>query len=122
MDIASDPVRKLAATVSAASGSAALTGPLSLTQVNNPKTIGFLMLTPVYKDGVPLTTPEERTKNLIGWTYAAFQIEELLATAQLHTEMMSLTILDISKPDYPEKVFSNKELLLESAQYICSDI
>jgi PAS domain S-box-containing protein len=113
LDIASDPVRKLAATVSAASGSATLTGPLSLTQVNNPKTIGFLMLTPVYKDGVPLTTPEERTKNLIGWTYAAFQIEELLATAQLHTEMMSLTILDISKPDYPEKVFSNNRASIE---------
>lgn len=109
VDIASEPHRKWAANRSAASGTATLTAPLNLAQVDDPNAIGFLLLTPVYKDNMPLLSSEERIKSLIGWTYSAFLINDLLATAQLHTEMMSLNILDITEADSPKKVFSNVE-------------
>lgn len=107
LDIASEPSRKLAATTSAGTGLATLTAPLNLTQVSDPNSVGFLLLTPVYTDGPALQTAEERRARLIGWTYSAFVIEELLTTAQLHTEMMSLNITDISDPFSPKKVFAN---------------
>lgn len=109
IDIASEPHRKWAALHSAQNATTTLTAPLNLAQVDDPNAIGFLLLAPVYRDNVPLLTSEERIKNLIGWTYSAFLINELLATAQLHEEMMSLSISDITEVDAPKKVFSNVE-------------
>lgn len=124
VDIASEPYRKWAANRSAASGTATLTAPLHLAQVDDPKAIGFLLLTPVYKDNMPLLSSDERFKNLIGWTYSAFLINDLLATAQLHTEMMSLNILDITEAEVPKKVFSNMEpdMAFQSRESVSSEL
>jgi len=41
---------------------------------------GFRMVWPVYRNGAPLGTVEERRAHLVGWIFAAFSMEGLLGT------------------------------------------
>ncbi len=108
LDLASEPRRREAAMNSARSGYPGLTAPLKLLQINDPNAIGFLLLVPVYRDSdTPLISDRDREQHLIGWTYAALLIDDLLATAQLNREMMSLNIVDITEADKPQQVFGN---------------
>jgi PAS domain S-box-containing protein len=65
-DIGSELRRREAAERAMHSGQTSITAPLTLLQ-DPPGGPGFLLLLPVYRNGAPTSTPEERTAALDGW-------------------------------------------------------
>ena len=65
---------------------------------------GFRMVWPVYRNGAPLATVQERRENIVGWIFAAFSMEGLLGST-LGGERGSLAL----------EVFDGSELQGEAA-------
>jgi len=78
LNIAFEQQRLTTAERSRDSGRAAMSGPVMLVQYPG-KPMGFLVMHPVYKRGVPLITIEQRRAALHGWTYSPFIASHLLA-------------------------------------------
>ena len=76
LNIAFEPNRLQAANLSRDTGKAAITRRIVLVQ-DEQKTPGFLLLYPVYRDGMPTTTVAERRAALRGWIYAPFVANNL---------------------------------------------
>lgn len=76
LNLAFDPNRLEAANLSRDSGKAALTRRIVLVQ-DEQRTAGFLLLYPVYRDGMPATTVAERRAAIRGWIYAPFIAKNL---------------------------------------------
>ncbi len=53
---------------------------------------GFRMVWPVYRNGAPLGTVEERRENIVGWIFAAFSMEGLLGNTSGGGERGSLAL------------------------------
>ena len=78
-DMYSEPVRRAAMERARDSGHAALSGKVTLVQEEkaNPQP-GFLMYLPVYAQDAPVSTLEARRKNILGWVYAPFRINDFM--------------------------------------------
>lgn len=78
-DMFSEPVRKAAMEQARDTGLAALTGKVTLVQETDidPQP-GTLMYVPVYRNGAPLHSHEQRKANLVGWVYSPFRMTDLL--------------------------------------------
>ncbi len=79
MDAGSGTARRAAAEAAMLTGSAVITGKISLIE-GETRAPGWLLLLPVYARGANLTEPEERARALQGWVYASLRVE-LLADA-----------------------------------------
>jgi PAS domain S-box-containing protein len=104
-DFAADPPRRAALDQSMRSGQPTLTGRVTLFQdeLKRPASVCFL---PVYRNGTNPTTPEERTRDLVGWVYAPFVVEEVMAAvADSADGMMDLEIFDGTQPAEENKMF-----------------
>ncbi len=80
-DIWVDPVRRLAAGKARDSGMAAISGKVRLrvdTEANAPP--GFIMYLPIYAQGKPHNSVEERRAHLIGWVFAGFRMNDFMAS------------------------------------------
>ena len=80
-DIWLEPVRRLALEKARDSGIAAITGKVQLkvdTEVEPPP--GFIMYLPVYAQGQARNSVAQRRAHLIGWVYAAFHMNEFMAS------------------------------------------
>jgi diguanylate cyclase (GGDEF)-like protein/PAS domain S-box-containing protein len=79
-DMYSEAVRKQAMAQAAETGTAALSGKVTLQQETNTDIqAGVLMYVPVYKKAMPLNTHENRYKALIGWVYSPYRMDDLMA-------------------------------------------
>ncbi|HQT30052.1 MAG: hypothetical protein B7X81_03015 [Hydrogenophilales bacterium 17-61-76] len=78
-DIYSEPVRRFAMERARDTNSAVITGKLVLIQDTNhrPK-VGFLMLLPLYQEGIPHTTLAQRRSSVLGWVASVFRAEALM--------------------------------------------
>ncbi len=79
LDIGSEQNRRNAAIAASRENRAFLTQPITLVQANKKTRRGVLILLPVYKDKVSLSTPDERERNTVGWSYAALVIDDVLS-------------------------------------------
>lgn len=80
-DHAIDPVRRLALERARDSGMAANSGKARLgVDTTNDAQPGFVMYLPIYAPGLPHDTLEQRRANLIGWVYAAFRMNDFMAS------------------------------------------
>lgn len=62
------------------SGKPAISGKVRLLmETSETKQAGFLMYLPVYKTGMPHATIAERRANIVGWVYAPFRMDDLMA-------------------------------------------
>lgn len=78
-DMYSDPVRRAAMDKARDTGSAALSGRVTLVQETGGEVqSGFLMYLPVYEDDTPYDLPEQRRTNLMGWVYAPFRMGDFM--------------------------------------------
>jgi len=78
-DMYSEPVRRMAMARARDTGKTAITGKVTLLQETDKDVqAGFIMYTPVYRNGVPHSTEEERRANLVGWGYAPFRMNDLM--------------------------------------------
>ncbi len=78
-DMYSEQVRRAAMRRAWEEGQAVISGKVKLVQENSADVqAGFLMYLPVYRNGVPLDSVENRRANLVGWTYAPFRMNDLM--------------------------------------------
>jgi diguanylate cyclase (GGDEF)-like protein len=79
-DMYSEPVRRAAMERARDSGSAAVSGKVTLVQeIGSNAQAGFLMYLPVYRKGASIGTLTERRDNLLGWVYAPFRMNDFMA-------------------------------------------
>ena len=78
-DMFSEPIRHIAMLQARDSGKTCISGKVTLIQETSKDIqAGFLMYLPVYQSGTPQSTVAERSKNIIGWVYAPFRMDDLM--------------------------------------------
>lgn len=94
LDIGSEPMRRKAALDAALNNDIRLTAPITLVQANQKTQQGFLILMPVYLSSAPAAEPEQRLRQLYGWSYAPILIDEVLSTVSGLRDDVMLRITD----------------------------
>lgn len=79
-DLYTEVAHRQAMDLARASDDAAMSGKIKLNQEagQNPQS-GFNMFMPVYRNGIPHESLEERRANIIGWAYASFRMNDLMS-------------------------------------------
>jgi len=78
-DMLSEPVRRAAMEQARDTDAAALSGKVVLVQETDEKVQpGALMYVPVYRDGAPTATTEQRRAAIRGWVYSPYRMNDLL--------------------------------------------
>ncbi|TWB22060.1 PAS domain S-box-containing protein [Nitrospirillum amazonense] len=95
LDIASEPARHAAAIAAMRSGEPRLTAPISLVQAPEDNG-GFLLLLPIYRQGVELDTPAAREAATVGWAYTPFLIGKMIAGSELMRADVGFTLSDVT--------------------------
>lgn len=75
----SDPVRRLAMEKARDSGMPAITGKTQLA-LDNEAQPGFVMYLPIFERGYALSSVSARRDHLVGWVFAAFRMQDLMAS------------------------------------------
>ncbi|MCC8538819.1 CHASE domain-containing protein [Xanthomonas axonopodis pv. poinsettiicola] len=100
LDIASEPRRRAAALQAARAGEPIMTSPVSLSGYRVPSESGFLVLLPVYREGMPLQTPQQRMAATNGWVYAPFSVEQMVRSALGERDDVALDLSDRNEPTH----------------------
>jgi len=78
-DTFSEPVRRAAMELARDSGSGALTGKLTLVQETDQDVqAGVILYEPIYRQGLPTQTIEQRRAAIYGWASAPFRMNDLM--------------------------------------------
>jgi len=78
-DMYTEPVRRAAMDQARDTGEAALSGKVELVQETGTDVqAGVLMYVPVYRNGAPISTVEQRRSALVGWTYSPYRMNDLM--------------------------------------------
>ena len=78
-DMYSEPVRRAAMERARDTGEAALSGKVALVQeTSSDVQAGTLLYVPVYRNGVPANTAEQRREALVGWVYSPYRMNDLM--------------------------------------------
>lgn len=110
-DMFSETVRKEAMLKAAYTGQSALSGKVRLVQENSiDEQAGFLMYVPVYHQGMPLNTKEQRIVALQGFVYAPFRAKDLMRG------VLGNRYKDIDLEIYDGKKIDKKHLLFGEQQ------
>ncbi|MEI8158732.1 MAG: CHASE domain-containing protein [Burkholderiales bacterium] len=81
LDVWQDPVRRVALEAARDSGMAAISGKLRLAIDRQADALpGFVMYLPVFASDLPHDSVAQRRANLIGWVYAAFHVNDFMAS------------------------------------------
>lgn len=108
-DMFSESVRREAMTKAIMTGNITISGKVRLMQENSiDEQPGFLMYAPLYKQGMPLRTPQERMSAIEGFVYAPFRFKDLL-TGIVGDEYAN-TDIDI----YDDSIIDEKHLLVDT--------
>ncbi|WP_193771155.1 CHASE domain-containing protein [Candidatus Magnetaquicoccus inordinatus] len=80
-DLYSDAVRRKALEQARDGGLPSISGKVTLVQEDEigKEQVGFVLFMPIYRQGHHPVTLQERQERLLGWAYAAFRMEELMA-------------------------------------------
>jgi diguanylate cyclase (GGDEF)-like protein len=110
-DVWLDPVRRPALERARDSGMAAISGKVRLkldTEADAPP--GFVLYLPIYAPGQPHDNVEQRRANLLGWVYAAFRMNDFMASLYGgHAPGLALAVYDGTEP-------SNASLMYRSGE------
>jgi PAS domain S-box-containing protein len=93
LDVASEKVRRDAATIAMLTGKATLSAPIKLVQTQAG---GFSLFLPVYRPGKPIATSVQRARAAIGWTFATLGIVDILAPFNSSELEYDVSITDTS--------------------------
>lgn len=78
-DMYAEQVRRIAMEQARDMGEASISGKVQLVQETEQDVqAGFLMYLPVYRNGIPPGTIDERRTNIVGWAYAPFRMNDLM--------------------------------------------
>lgn len=109
LDVASETGRYHAAVDAARQHRTTLTPPLTLVQAQGEAQTGFLVFLPVYRDGMPLDTPERRWAATAGWAYMPLLIRDLLQGFYFRGGQYDLSITDNTVEDQPLRFYSSTQ-------------
>ncbi|WP_320827340.1 CHASE domain-containing protein [Reinekea sp.] len=107
LDIGSEKNRRAAAQGAIDSGRPQLTSPITLVQASGSSLQSFLILLPVFADGITPATPAERNALAVGWTYAPLLMDEVLADLEGMTEYIHLELFDVTDPGQRIRFYDN---------------
>ena len=102
-DMYSEATRRAAIDQARDGGEAVLTGPLRLKQESGQDVqTGVLLYLPVYRQNVPLSTPEERQAALLGLVSGSFRMADLMhgILGGSH-ELYQIELIDSASPERP---------------------
>jgi PAS domain S-box-containing protein len=106
LDISSEASRRKAALDSKLIGLPQITDPIRLVQ-DVQKRSAFLMFVPMYKPGLPTSTPAERQVAFRGWIYAAFVLDTLFREAlRPWDQQVEVQIFNAEKISDATEIFS----------------
>ncbi|UTH73881.1 PAS domain S-box protein [Chromobacterium sp. IIBBL 290-4] len=106
LDIASEPLRREAADISMRAAQTILSQPITLVTSPHAKSESFLLLQPIFSDGSAPLDAQSREQRLIGWSYAALSMPEVLAGTRPPANHLSLRIADGSAPGPAREFFA----------------
>lgn len=104
LDIASETNRREAAYAAMSSGQPRLSAPVTLVQASNQPQRGFLLLIPIYADGLPISSEEERIAAARGWGYAPLLIDEVLEGIGTGLDGIDVSLTD-ARADVEDPLF-----------------
>ena len=105
LDIASETDRAEAAGAAARSAETRLTAPITLVQTIGKPEQSFLILLPIYRNGIVPPTESGREAAVIGWSYAPLLIESVLDGVLPEGEAVNLRLKDITVPGAAEPFY-----------------
>jgi PAS domain S-box-containing protein len=105
-DLASNPARNAALIKARDSGESIATAGVKLVQNN---AMGILLFTPVYAEGAPIATPDERLEALTGFALGVFSVPDLLGVAlrESDTSMLDYWLIDETDAGAPALLASS---------------
>lgn len=78
-DMLSEPIRRQALNLARDTGQITMSGKIRLVQETTTDIQpGFLLLNPIYQNGQPTNTVDDRRKNIIGFVYSPFRMYDLM--------------------------------------------
>ncbi|MBW3560451.1 MAG: CHASE domain-containing protein [Proteobacteria bacterium] len=96
-DMYGEPTRRAAMARARDEGVAAVTDRVTLRQeIEERKQPGFLIYVPIYQGGGAPGTVEERRRRLVGWSYAAFRVEDFLQATFASTDLLDRLALAVT--------------------------
>jgi len=103
-DMYSEPTRREAMMRARDTGQPAMSGKITLVQETKDKVQpGFLIYQPVYANGQPHETQEDRRTHLLGWVYSPFRMYDLMQrTSDRYSPELNIKIYDTAEvhPDH----------------------
>ena len=110
-DVGSEPVRRTALDQARDSGEPALTGRVKLVQEGKEgNQAGFLIFIPVYKNGLPRGSVEERRQSLFGYVYSPFRAGDMMRSVLANVDA------SVGVELFDDKEGNNSKLLFSSEQ------
>jgi PAS domain S-box-containing protein len=112
-DMFSEPVRRAAMMQARDSGETSISGKVTLVQeMETNVQAGFLMYVPVYRQGMPVLTPQERQAALTGYVYSAFRMDDLMQGVLDGVDLSSasLTVFDGTQPSSAGLLYRNRAI------------
>lgn len=107
LDIASERNRRTAAIEAALSGKVAITEPITILQATGAVNQGFLVLLPVYKNGLPEAQGSLKMDEIVGWTYAPLVLDEVINGLIDKSAPVHWTISDLAENGQRNPVLSS---------------
>ena len=108
LDIASEANRKAAADAAMRSGQVQLTAPITLVQAMKAPSKSFLMLMPIYRDGMARDSEAQRVAATLGWSYASILMDEVMGAIRINPELTQFTLSDVSDPRKPVVFYASR--------------
>ncbi len=113
-DIGSEQMRREAAELAMRSGLPTITKKIKLVQTMQDEA-GFLYLRPVYRNGGPHVTLEQRRNEIQGWVYAPFTLQKIIAPLlKRYGELMSLSVFEGETPQSGRLLFRSDDTEVEA--------
>ena len=109
-DMFSEPVRRAAMEQARDSGDPAVSGRVTLLQESDQNVqAGFLMYVPVYRQGLPVRSAQQRQAALMGYVYSPFRMDDLMQGVLKRVDLISvsLTIFDGPQADSGQRMYTN---------------
>jgi PAS domain S-box-containing protein len=108
-DIASEPNRRRAALEAIDTGDVRLTQPITLMQEQSKPQQSFLMLMPVYQTSKTPPTPEERRRQLTGFSYSPLLMTDVLQGLRIDPQLLHIQLSDVSENGSVPVIFFNNQ-------------
>lgn len=117
-DMFSEPTRRRAMELARDTGSAAISGKVTLVQeIDSDIQPGMLMYMPLYKKGAKPENVAQRRQALVGFIYSPFRMNNLMHNIVLETSILNFKIYDNSNMTDTHLLYSVHEQSLHNSKY-----